>query len=127
MDFKDRKQLYEQIIDSVKKLILSGEMKKDDKLPSVRSLAKELALNPNTIQKAYTELERSGIIVTMQGRGSIILADPSELRDESREKLIEKMEALASEMKLSGIEEKEFTEAALNGWKRAARTEGAKK
>lgn len=119
VDFRDRKQLYEQIVENVKKLVLSGEMKRDDKLPSVRALAKELAVNPNTIQKAYSELEKSGVIVTMQGRGSIVLADSDVLRDEKREKLIAKMVALATEMKLSGISEKEFTEAAATGWQRS--------
>ena len=52
VDLRDRKQLYEQLVDNIKNLILIGELKADDKLPSVRSLARELGINPNTIQKA---------------------------------------------------------------------------
>ena len=64
VDLRDRKQLYEQLVDNIKNLILIGELKADDKLPSVRSLARELGINPNTIQKAYSELERCGVILT---------------------------------------------------------------
>jgi len=108
VDLRDRKQLYEQLIDNVKNLILSGELSADDKLPSVRSLAKELGINPNTIQKAYTELERQGIIMTLQGRGSMILADKNSLADEKIEMLKEKLAAVAAEMRAAGIDEEKF-------------------
>ena len=72
VDLRDRKQLYEQLIDNVKNLILMGELSPDEKLPSVRSLARELGINPNTIQKAYAELERQGVIITLPGRGSVV-------------------------------------------------------
>ena len=65
VDLRDRKQLYEQLIDNIRKLILSGEIGAGEKLPSVRALAKELCINPNTIQKAYNELERQGVILTL--------------------------------------------------------------
>lgn len=112
VDLRGRKQLYEQLIDNIKNLILIGELKPDDKLPSVRSLAKDLGINPNTIQKAYTELEREGVIMSLPGRGSIVLADKCSLRGEQYGKLIEKMSALAYEMKSTGISENEFVEAA---------------
>ncbi|MBO5196628.1 MAG: GntR family transcriptional regulator [Clostridia bacterium] len=112
VDLRDRKQLYEQLVDNIKNLILTGELQPDDKLPSVRSLAKELGINPNTIQKAYSELERQGVIMSLQGRGSIILADKKGLRGEQYEKLVEKMRAIAYEMKTAGISEAEFVEAA---------------
>ncbi len=119
VDLRDRKQLYEQIIDSVKNLILTGDLKQDDKLPSVRSLASELGINPNTIQKAYTELERTGVIVSMQGRGSIVYAGSGALRNEREERLVKKMTALASEMRIAGMTEEEFTSAALIAWKKS--------
>ncbi len=112
VDLRDRKQLYEQLVDNIKNLILTGELKPDDKLPSVRSLAKELGINPNTIQKAYSELERQGVIMSLQGRGSIVLADKNGLRGEQYEKLVEKMRLIAYEMKTAGINESEFVEAA---------------
>ena len=116
VDLRDRKQLYEQIIDNVKRLVLTGEMKPDDRLPSVRALAKEIGINPNTIQKAYTELERDGVIVTMQGRGSVICAAQNDLRDEHREALVRKMAYLASEMKASGMNEDDFIGCARRGY-----------
>jgi len=90
----------------------------DDKLPSVRSLAKELGINPNTIQKAYSELERQGVIMSLQGRGSIVLADKKGLRGEQYEKLIEKMRIFACEMKTAGIDEEEFASAARLAYQR---------
>lgn len=116
LDPRDRKQLYEQIIDNVKKLILSGDMTPDDKLPSVRSLAKELGINPNTIQKAYTELERLGVIITLPGRGSIIIADRNSMRGEQEEKLIDKMAYMAQEVRTSGMNKREFMNAAEAAW-----------
>ena len=108
VDLRDRKQLYEQLIDNIKALILSGELKKDDKLPSVRSLAKELGSNPNTIQKAYAELEWCGIIMSLPGRGSVVLAERDSLRDEMSGKLENAMISLAREMRESGISREEF-------------------
>lgn len=116
VDLRDRKQLYEQIIDNVKNLVLIGELSQDDKLPSVRSLAKELGINPNTIQKAYTELERQGIIMTLPGRGSMILVDKNSLVGEQKEKLAEKMQILANEMDGTGLTGDEFVEAARRAW-----------
>ena len=62
IDYKSRTPIYEQIIENVKTLIVSGVLERDQQLPSVRQLAQELAINPNTIQRAYQELEREGII-----------------------------------------------------------------
>jgi len=121
VDLRDRKQLYEQIIDNVKERILVGDLKPDEKLPSVRALAKELGINPNTIQKAYTELERNGVIVTLQGRGSIVSANSDVLKTESMNKLTEKMTMLAGEMKLIGVTETEFLRSAEEGWKRSGK------
>ncbi len=72
LDFKSRKALYEQIIDKSKELIIKDVLKGDEQLPSVRDLAKELTINPNTIQKAYRELERQGYIYTVKGRGNFV-------------------------------------------------------
>ncbi len=72
VDTRDRKPIYEQLIDNIKHLVLHGMMKPDEQLPGVRTLAGELAINPNTIAKAYAELERQGIIYSIQGRGSFV-------------------------------------------------------
>ncbi len=116
VDFRDRKQLFEQLVDNIKGLILSGELSPDDKLPSVRSLARELGINPNTIQKAYSELERTGVIMTIQGRGSIVLADANILRDEQEERLVSRLKQIANEAKNSGITKEKYIKAALEAW-----------
>ena len=95
IDVRDRKLIYEQLVDNIKSLILQGELRKDDVLPSVRSLAKELGINPNTIQKAYGELERQGIIATYAGRGSVVLTERGALADDGRAALAAKMSVLA--------------------------------
>ncbi len=120
VDLRDRKQLYEQLVDNIKNLILIGELKADDKLPSVRSLARELGINPNTIQKAYSELERCGIILTLPGRGSIVIAQMDELKREQLSTLTETLTQLANEAKTAGITEEEFLKAAQTAYKGGA-------
>ena len=115
VDMRARKPLGDQLTDNIKELILTEELKPDDKLPSVRSLARELGINPNTIQKAYSELERCGII-TLPGRGSIVLADKSSLRGEKTEQLAKSLLALAKEAKAAGISEDEFVSSARKAW-----------
>lgn len=117
VDLRDRKQLYEQLVDNIKNLILIGELKADDKLPSVRSLARELGINPNTIQKAYSELERCGVILTLPGRGSIVIAQVNELKQEQLDTLTETFIQLANEAKTAGITEEEFLTAAKTAYK----------
>lgn len=116
VDMRARKPLGDQLTDNIKELILTEELKPDDKLPSVRSLARELGINPNTIQKAYSELERCGIIMTLPGRGSIVLADKSSLRGEKTEQLSKSLLALAKEAKAAGISGDEFVSSARKAW-----------
>lgn len=70
LNYRDARPIYEQIKDGLRKLVLSNVIRQDEKLPSVRELAGQLAINPNTIQKAYRELEQEGYIYTVSGRGS---------------------------------------------------------
>jgi len=84
IDLKSRKAIYEQVMDNFKRLIVTGVLKPDEKVPSVREMAKSLTVNPNTVQKAYRELETQGYIYTVLGQGSFISAPP----DEGREKEI---------------------------------------
>ena len=69
LDYKDRRPIYEQVVAKLEELMLLGVMKENEPLPSVRSLAMELSINPNTIQRAYVELERQGYIYTVKGKG----------------------------------------------------------
>lgn len=72
IDYQDKRPIYEQVSDKFKQLIVKGILPADEKMPSVRSLAIDLSINPNTIQKAYQELERLGFIYTIQGRGNFV-------------------------------------------------------
>ena len=72
IDLKSRQPLYEQIVDNIKQQIIKGVLQANEQLPSVRSLAAELTINPNTIQKAYRELERLGYVSSLPGRGSFV-------------------------------------------------------
>ena len=70
LDYRDSRPLYQQVKDSLRRMMLTGLLEPDEKLPSVRSLATQLAINPNTIQRAYAELEAEGYIYSVAGRGS---------------------------------------------------------
>jgi len=72
---RSRTPIYEQIIDSIKELVVKGVLIPGERLPSVRDMAKEMTLNSNTVQKAYQELERQGIISTLRGKGTFISED----------------------------------------------------
>ncbi len=74
LDFRDVRPIYTQIADTFRTQIVTGILQKDEKLPSVRELAMELSINPNTIQRAYRELENQGYIVTVPGKGCFVNA-----------------------------------------------------
>ena len=74
LDLRSRLPIYEQLVERFKELIISEVLKVDEKLPSVRTLSKELTINPNTIQKSYRELERQGYIYSIKGKGSFVMA-----------------------------------------------------
>lgn len=90
LNYRDPRPIYVQIISEYKRLILSGALARGDRLPSVRELAGQLAINPNTIQRAYRELEADGFIVSMPGKGSFV-ADAADL---GRQKRLEAEHAL---------------------------------
>ena len=96
VDTRDRKPIYEQLTENIRRLVLQGVLQPHEQLPSVRALAVELAINPNTIQKAYAELERQGITYSLPGRGSFVSDNVSEL---SRAQLAQSADALRAAMK----------------------------
>ena len=98
----DPKPLYEQIMDNYRRLIVSGGMSPGEQLPSVRELATQLAINPNTIQRAYRELESEGYIITLPGKGSFVTRGPAV--DESRMELLwSRLERAAAELAFAGV------------------------
>ena len=107
VDFRDARPIYEQVRDGFRQLILSGVLPADSRLPSVRELATELAINPNTIQRAYRELEAEGYICSVPGRGSFVRQGDAAARAR-REELLERWDALSGELKLLGLTEEEL-------------------
>ncbi|MBQ7301389.1 MAG: GntR family transcriptional regulator [Clostridia bacterium] len=98
VDMRDRKPIYEQLIDNIRTLAVQGHLKPDEHLPSVRQLAAELAINPNTIQKAYAELERQNVIYALPGRGNFISPDIGAVARQEKER---QLRALAAQITLA--------------------------
>lgn len=114
IDYKDRRPLYQQLMERIEELALSGLIQPDEQLPSVRSLAVELAINPNTIQRAYGELEKKGVVYSVPGRGSFLASGQDRLRSLNREKSREEMRRIAERAKRAGVTREEFlADAAL--------------
>lgn len=103
INYQDKRPIYEQVVERFRQLIVKGILKTDDKIPSVRNLAIDLSINPNTIQKAYQELERQGLIYTVKGRGNFVSAREQWMEDES-EGLFMKLKECVRELLLIGID-----------------------
>lgn len=102
INFRDPRPIYEQVRDSFRQLIITGVLPAEQKLPSVRELASQLAINPNTIQRAYHELEAEGYICSVPGRGSFVSKTDAAVESRKAE-LMEKMSALVKELRLLGV------------------------
>ena len=113
LDLKDSRPLYEQIVERFKHLILCGALPEDEKLPSVRNLAMELSINPNTIQKAYGELEREGFIYSVKGRGNFVAAN-NNLKEAKKEELKTQILALVKEGEAIGLTREEIVQLLQN-------------
>ena len=102
LNYRDSRPIYEQIKECIRKLIISGGMVANEKLPSVRSLAVKLSINPNTIQRAYNELENEGYVYSIPGKGSFVV--PLVRQDEEKIKeLKDKFTETANELKYMGV------------------------
>jgi GntR family transcriptional regulator len=107
-DFKSTVPIYEQLIAQTKEYILKGWLAPGEPLPSVRKLATMIDVNPNTVAKAYKELERQHIIVTVRGKGTFIEEKPClEMRKESE--FTDKLKPIVAEMLLAGMSENEIS------------------
>ncbi len=109
LDYKDRRPIYEQVIERFQQMILCGALRPGESMPSVRSLAMELSLNPNTIQRAYQELERSGYIYTIKGKGSFV-SDTQDAAQSKRKELQEELKGCVEKAFAAGISEAELRE-----------------
>ena len=107
LNYRDSRPIYEQIRDGLRKLIVTGAMQPDEKLPSVRALAQQLSINPNTIQRAYNELESEGYIYSVPGKGSFASGDTG-AEDARRQELKETLRELVTELKYLGVSGEEL-------------------
>lgn len=116
IDYQNRKPIYEQIVEKFQMLILKEILPSGSQMPSVRSLAVELSINPNTIQKAYTTLEQQGYIYPIKGRGNFV-AESTELKEQKKEAFSEKVRQLVKEGIELEIPKKECFHMFENCWK----------
>lgn len=115
IDYTDRRPIYEQIVERFQSLVLCGILEKDAPLPSVRNLAMELAINPNTIQRAYTELERRGVIYTVKGKGNFV-SDIHALLKLREKEIKEEMRLLVRKAKEAGFSKEEVSRLMDTAW-----------
>ncbi|MBP3195588.1 MAG: GntR family transcriptional regulator [Butyrivibrio sp.] len=105
--------IYEQLVDQIKKEIISGELKDDEMLPSVRTLSGELRISSLTVKKAYDKLEEDGFVVTVHGKGTFVAATDQQLAMEARRKSVEEEMAAAIEKAIAlGMSKEEILEIA---------------
>ncbi|WP_046174476.1 GntR family transcriptional regulator [Domibacillus indicus] len=103
IDTRSRTPIYEQLMEKLKELIIREVMKEDEQLPSVRVLAQQLTINPNTIQKAYRELEHQGYIYSIPGKGSFVSPVKNEINKERMEMLRKELERIVGEILYLGV------------------------
>ncbi|HWP96984.1 MAG TPA: GntR family transcriptional regulator [Syntrophomonadaceae bacterium] len=103
IDLRSRAPIYEQLVEKIKELIIHNVLKADEQLPTVRVLAGELTINPNTIQKAYRELEHLGYIYSLPGKGSFVKAASADGREARLQFLESEIRKTISEMIFLGM------------------------
>lgn len=109
LNYRDPRPIYEQVKDGIRKLAYSGVIGPDEKLPSVRELAMKLAINPNTISRAYKELEQEGFLYTVTGKGTFINQE-YDLNDSRKEELWQQFEKAAKGLIDLSVSEEEMKE-----------------
>ncbi|NSL52989.1 GntR family transcriptional regulator [Calidifontibacillus erzurumensis] len=108
LDIRSRVPIYEQLVEKFKELIINEVLKADEQLPSVRQLAKDLTVNPNTIQKAYRELEHQGYIYSVPGKGNFVTPPSAINKEEKVKKMKEELLKLLAEALFLGVEKEEI-------------------
>lgn len=101
INYRDSRPVYEQIVDGFKKLIVTELIKKDEKMPSVRELAAQYAINPNTIQRAYRDLENEGYIYSVPGRGSFVV-DVNEVSGKHLAEIYDRLDIVLKDFDIAG-------------------------
>ncbi len=107
LNYRDSRPIYEQVKDALRKMVVTGAIAPNEKLPSVRSLAGSLAINPNTIQRAIEALEQEGYVCSVPGKGSFA-APQAGMDRRRREELLTKLDAIAEELRFLGVTPEEI-------------------
>lgn len=115
MEFKNGKPIYSQIVDEITMRIANGTYKLGDKLPSVRDLAVEMGVNPNTMQRALAELERNGLVYTERTNGRFVSEEESMLKELKKGLVEEYIEEFVEKLRMIGMDNKEI-EQAVSKW-----------
>mgnify|MGYP000445169314 FL=1 len=118
--YQDRRPLYEQVTEKFRTLIYQGVLPADSRIPSVRQLAMELSINPNTIQRAYMMLEQEGLIYPVKGKGNLV-ADTQKIQEESKENFRQEFLELVRKGNHTGFEEEELIALVQRGYKEEQR------
>ncbi|MBE7010138.1 MAG: GntR family transcriptional regulator [Ruminococcaceae bacterium] len=108
IDYRSPKAIYEQVRDEMKKLIMKGVLQEDERIPSVREIAGMLAINPNTIQRAYRELENEGFIYSVKGRGNFVSPRQEAEQSERLAELLQTFKACSAELMYLGMQKDEL-------------------
>jgi GntR family transcriptional regulator len=107
LNYRDSRPIYEQVKDGLRKLVVTGAIAPGDKLPSVRQMASQLAINPNTIQRAYEALEQEGYVYSVPGKGSFA-APRTEMDGRRKEELLQQLDMIAEELRYLGVTAEEI-------------------
>lgn len=113
LNFRDSKPIYEQVEDGIRKLVVNNLIAADEKLPSVRELASKYALNPNTVSRAYRELEEQGYIYTLNGKGTFVAAN-EKVNDMRKEELLQQFDELVKELSFLMVPTEQLVERVSN-------------
>ena len=114
LDYRDARPIYTQICDGIRDQILSGILRQGDRLPSVRELATQLTINPNTIQRAYRELEVQGWVVSIPGKGCFVSGIPNEA-EKHRQTLLSQFDKLCTQLTALGMTRQELQQRIRTG------------
>ena len=103
VDLHSRKPIYEQLIENITMLVMSGALSADEQVPSVRQLAVSLAVNPNTVQRAFTELERRGVLYSVSGKGRFVNGKLDSVKEKQKLLYLDSLKSLVLKMKSCGV------------------------
>ena len=117
LDYRDARPIYTQIADGFRDQILAGILPAGERLPSVRELAAELTINPNTIQRAYRELEAAGWIATVPGKGCFVCGVPQTTATADRQAMLEEFDRITAALIASGVSREDLAQILLQGGK----------